>query len=279
MFRFYVDTFTWTPTRDQWLLACRCIPTEELQRIDGFVFQRDAKFALVGQLIIRFVLARALQQPSSSLQIRRTDRRRPFITSTPAIDFNMSHHYHLVCVAATFDGQVGCDTMEYRVHENRKQSIESQTNLLRSEFSAHEYDFILRQSTDETTRFRRFHRLWSLKESFIKWTGRGLDSRLANLDFHVQTNDFDTQQPEQVIADTQLHQEEHPSLRFDEQVIYLPNDEEQIITVCLSASNSCQPFVQLTIDEILQGCTPLEEHPIEEENWWIHFQQKRQQNK
>ena len=274
MFRYYVNTFSWTPTRDQWLLACRCIPKEELERINGFVFEKDAKFALVGQLIIRYVLTRALQQPSSSFQIQRTDRRRPFVTTTPTIDFNMSHHHHLVCVAATFDGRIGCDTMEYRVNEQRRDSMESSTNLLRSEFSRHEYDFILKETTDETIRCRRFYRLWSLKESFIKWTGRGLDSRLSNLDFRIQTKDFDSNQPAQIISDTQLHLQEHPSLRFDEQVIYLPNGEEQIITVCLSATNPCQLFVQLTIDEVLQGCTPLVEHLIDEEKWWIDFQKK-----
>lgn len=276
MFRFYVNTFEWSPTRDQWLFACRCIPTTELERIDGFVFKRDAKFALVGQLIIRYVLARALQQPSSSFEVKRTDRRRPYVESSPAIDFNMSHHHQLVCVAATFDGRIGCDTMEYRVHGKQRQTMQEMTDLLRTEFAPNEYNFILNESRDEATRIRRFYRLWSLKESYIKWSGRGLDSPLAQLDFRVQTSDFNVHQIDQIISDTRLYQNHSldPSIRFDEQVIYLPNGEEQIIAVCLSSTNPSQPFVQLTIDDLLQGCTPLDEHPNDEEKWWNHFHNK-----
>ena len=37
----------WKPTREQWMLAAQCIQTEEKQRIGRFVFQKDAKSAMV----------------------------------------------------------------------------------------------------------------------------------------------------------------------------------------------------------------------------------------
>ncbi|CAF4638080.1 unnamed protein product, partial [Rotaria magnacalcarata] len=64
-------------------------------------------------------------------------------------------------------------------------------------------------------------------------------------------------------------------LRFDEQIIYLPDNEQQIITLCLSDKNNCEPFIELTIDEILESCTPLDENKQDEEIWWIHFQGKQ----
>ena len=42
----------WTPSKEQWIFAARCIQTEEKQRIGRFVFQKDAKSALVSIIII-----------------------------------------------------------------------------------------------------------------------------------------------------------------------------------------------------------------------------------
>jgi 4'-phosphopantetheinyl transferase len=277
MFRFYVNCHRWTPTRDEWLNGSRCITRTELERIHQFCFQRDAKFAFAGQLLIRYVLSRAHQRASSSFEIKRTERRRPYVDVVPTFDFNLSHHHQLVCLVATFDGRVGCDTMQYRTHNERKESIESLTKLLRDEFTSHEYDYILKMSSDEARRIRSFYRLWCLKESYIKWSGRGLDSPLSNLDFRIQTDDFDDTNTEHILSDTILRINDashNQQLRFDEQVIYLPDCEQQIITVCLSSTNPCQPFIELTIQEILDSCTPLDEHPIDDDQWWINFQRK-----
>ena len=278
MYRFYFNCHAWQPTRDEWLFGSRCIPTVQLERIERFVFERDAKLAFVGQLLSRYVLAQAFQRPSSSFLIRRTERGRPYVETEPTFDFNYSHHHHLVCLAGTFDGRIGCDTMEYQTKERRRESIESTTNLLRGEFSKDEYDFILKNTSDEAGRVRHFHRLWSLKESYVKWSGDGIHSSLSKLDFRVRTAEFDENNQEQILSDTILHEDGNPidpQLRFDEQIIYLPNQEEQIVTLCLPRANPCQPFVELTMEQILLSCTPLDEHPHEEGKWWISLQSKK----
>jgi 4'-phosphopantetheinyl transferase len=280
MYRYYINCNNWNPTQDQWIYATRCITKIELERIDKFVFQRDAKFALAGQLLIRYLLSKAFQRESSSFDIQRTERGRPFINSTPKFDFNLSHHHHLVCIAGTFDGQqVGCDTMEYQVNRVPRETIESTTNLLRGEFTKNEYDFILKETKDEKKRFRHFHRLWCLKESYVKWLGYGIGFKLSRLNFRIKTDEFDQTNPNQVLSDTILELDNKPideELRFDEQIIYLSDNEQQIITVCSSKKNDCQPFIELTIEEILKGCTPLDLNDQGEEKWWNNFHQKKE---
>lgn len=280
MQRYYINCNNWKPTRDEWLYAIRCITDTEVERIHKFVFQRDAKFALAGQLLIRYLLAQTFQRKSSSFQIKRTERGRPFIEATPRFDFNLSHHGQLVCIAGTFDGQVGCDTMEYKVNKAQRETIESTTNLLRQEFTKNEYNFILSKSTDEKIRFRHFHRLWCLKESYVKWLGCGIGFTLSRMNFCIGTDEFDETNPKQVLSDTKLELDNRlidEDLRFDEQIIYLSNDEQQIITICSSSKNDCQPFVELTIDELLKGCTPLDGNENEKEEWWNKFQGKKLQ--
>ena len=280
MYRYYINCHDWRPTRDEWIYATRCITKSEVERIDKFLFQRDAKFALAGQLLIRYLLSQAFQCKSSSFKIERTERGRPFIVSTLKFDFNLSHHNQLVCITGTYDGQIGCDTMEYQTNKRPKESIESLTNLLRREFTENEYNFILNKSQDEKIRTRHFYRLWCLKESYVKWLGYGIGFQLSRLNFCIETDEFDETNPQQILSDTKLKLDDRlidDELRFDEQIIYLSDNERQIITLCLSNKIKCQPFVELKMDEILKNCTPLDENQQEEEIWWTNFHRKKLQ--
>ena len=40
----------WKPTSEQWTLAAQCVQPEEKERIGRFVFQKDAKSAMVSEL-------------------------------------------------------------------------------------------------------------------------------------------------------------------------------------------------------------------------------------
>jgi 4'-phosphopantetheinyl transferase len=278
MFRYYINCNNWKPTQDGFTYATSCITKHELERIDKFVFQRDAKFALAGQLLIRYLLSKAFQCKSSLFEINRTERGRPFIESKEKFDFNLSHHNHLVCIAGTFDGDIGCDTMEYRVNSTSKESVESLTNLLKGEFTKNEYDFILNKTKDEKTRFAHFHRLWCLKESYVKYIGYGIGFQLSRLNFCINTDEFDENNHEQILSDTKLELDKKfldDKLRFDEQIIYLPDNEQQIITVCLSNKHNCQPFIELNMEEIMKGCSPLNDNEQGDEKWWKSFQSKK----
>jgi 4'-phosphopantetheinyl transferase len=278
MYRYYINCNNWNPTHDQWIYATRCITKTELERIDEFVFQRDAKFALAGQLLIRYLLSQAFQRKSSTFEIQRNEYKRPFIVSTPKFDFNLSHHHHLVCIAGTFDGDIGCDTMEYQTNNKQRQTIEETTDLLRREFTENEQNFILKKSKDEKIRFAHFNRLWCLKESYVKLIGYGIGFTLSRLNFCIKTDEFDKNNPQQILSDTILELDNRAmdkEFRFDEQVIYLPDNEQQIITLCLSKTNKCEPFIELNIEEILKNCTPLDENGQGEEKWWENFQTKK----
>ncbi|CAF0940052.1 unnamed protein product [Adineta ricciae] len=96
---------------------------------------------------------------------------------------------------------------------------------------------------------KNFYRLWSLKESYVKW-----------LDTILRIN-------QQLPSD---------KIRFDEQMIFLNDYDQQLITLCLSTTNPCQLFVELTIDDILHGCTPFDENKQEYFISWERFQTKRQ---
>lgn len=264
MYRFYFNCHHWKPTYDQWIHANRCLPLDELQRIDQYAFERDVKFALIGQLLIRYLLQRVFHQPSSSFDIQRTDSNRPYLPSHPTFDFNLSHRYQLVCIGGLFHGRIGCDTMDYRILPFRK-------SILHKKFTFEE-----RQLIDENP--LNFVRLWALKESVVKWLGMGIGFPLLRLNFHLSTKDFSSSSPRQILTDTKL--EFIPSLptnaiRFDEQLINLSSTEQQLLTLCLPENSPCQSFLPLDIDDLLHGCTPFDRTKTTHEFIsWERFQMK-----
>jgi 4'-phosphopantetheinyl transferase len=263
MYRFYFNCHRWKPTYNQWIYANRCLPIDEIQRIDQYAFQRDVKFTLIGQLLIRYLLNRIFHEKSSSFSIERTKSNRPFIRSIPSFDFNLSHQNQLVCIAGTFHGQIGCDTMIYK-----KRNYE----LFKKKFHLNEYKLIEKNPLN-------FSRLWCLKESYVKYLGIGIPFQLSRLNFHLQTKDFSKNN---IISDTILEidnqlNNNNNNIRFDEQILNLSNNEQQLITLCLSNNNPCQSFIELNIDDILHACTPFDEN--KQNNLissWERFQMKRQ---
>ncbi|CAF1126821.1 unnamed protein product [Rotaria sordida] len=265
MYRFYFNCHRWKPTRDQWLYANRCLPINELKRIDEYTYQRDVKFTLIGQLLIRYLLSQVFHKKSSSFIIERTKYNRPFIKINPSFDFNLAHYNQLVCIAGTFNGQIGCDTMIYKKENIQKLNL----NLIQKKFTLNEYNFIKKNSSN-------FYRLWCLKESYIKWLGIGLGYNLLKLNFHINTNEFNKNS---IISDTILEIDNKlivNNLRFDEQIIFLSDNEQQIITLCLLMNNHCQSFVELNIDDILHGCTSFDNNKEDDLISWERFQMKRQ---
>jgi 4'-phosphopantetheinyl transferase len=258
MYRFYFNSHRWKPTYDQWIYANRCIPIDEIQRIDEYVFQRDVKFALIGQLLIRYLLNRVFQKNSSSFVIQRTKFHRPFIQSNPSFDFNLSHRNQFVCIAGIFNGQIGCDTMDCQTKPINKR-------LLRKKFTINENKLIEQNPLN-------FSRLWCLKESYVKYLGIGIGYPLLKLNFHFQTKDFNQNL---IISDTKLDIDDNNNqlIRFDEQIIN--HNQQQIITLCLPINSPCQSFVELNIDDILHGCTPFDENKNIHLISWQRFQMKR----
>lgn len=263
MYRFYFNCHHWKPTYDQWIYANRCLPTDELQRIDQFVFQRDVKFALIGQLLIRYLFNRVFHRESSSFHLHRTDYNRPFIPSEPTFDFNLSHRFHLVCIAGTFDGRIGCDTMDYRIKSLGK-------SILRKKFTVKENQLIEENPLN-------FVRLWALKESYVKWLGMGVGFPFFRLNFHLSTKHFSSSSSRQIISDTKFdidNQLVTSPIRFDEQLIDLSSTEQQLITLCLPETSPCQSFLQLDIDDLLHGCTPFDRNKTSPFITWERFQMK-----
>ncbi|MCD8346648.1 MAG: 4'-phosphopantetheinyl transferase superfamily protein [Lachnospiraceae bacterium] len=104
---------------------------------------------------------------------------KPYLPDFPDIHFSLSHS-HEMAMAVFADAPIGCD-IEYQKRLNEK--------LARRFFCPSEYAWMM-QSEDLEVQKRRFYRLWTLKESFLKATGMGLHLPLDSFCFTFEGEDL-----------------------------------------------------------------------------------------
>lgn len=100
-----LNTSEWSPSRSEWLRLNSILPKSERDRIGAYVYKRDSKNSLVGQILLRIGLKRIvphLEWPS--MVIERNQKGRPCVKlketdlDSSIIDSNLSHSGDLCVV-------------------------------------------------------------------------------------------------------------------------------------------------------------------------------------
>lgn len=131
-------------------------------RTDRFRMYPDKCRSVAAEKLLRENVA-GIENGPDLADMAFTERGKPFFAGRKGIEFNLSHSYErIMCVLA--DRAVGCD-VEY-VRQGRE-GIENRF------FCDVEREWIA-LGVNEEDRTRRFFRIWTLRESFMKATGFGL---------------------------------------------------------------------------------------------------------
>ena len=209
--KFCFNTTTWQPTKSEWVHLLSSIAKDERDRVSRYVFKRDSKQTLMGQVLIRYCLKNLLNIESNNLCIGRNAKERPFLklkeslalakqtnTSDYLVDFNVSHNgdYTIICAGMVncnlkkLDDiensfRIGTDVMKIDIR-NRTNASQNETDeelfekeltkherVINSEFSDVEKNFIY-SKTNPVEKLSAFYRLWCLKESYVKALGEGI---------------------------------------------------------------------------------------------------------
>ena len=202
VFRWAFDTAAWEPTQEEWTRAAQCVQPEEKERIGKFMFKEDAKLAIVGRLLLRKAASAMLAVPSSTLELGRSKRNKPYVakpvsSSSPAaaaasskdVHVNVTHHGNFVLLASDPRYLCGVDVMQVDDLPGYVPSVDDFLKDFTRQFASGEWETIMAQSTGPR-RLEQFYRLWALKESFIKATGIGLLGDLRLLDFRQDATEF-----------------------------------------------------------------------------------------
>ena len=206
--KYCFNTTVWIPSRSEWLLLLSALPKEERDRICSYMFKRDSKQTLIGQILIRYCLKLLLNINWQNICIGRNTKNRPFLKVRETLclsqlksidfsaDFNVSHSGdYCIIVAGKFPAKkkddleesprLGSDVMKIDItrsklkypNESDQFLFQHQLDLLErvieSKFSNVEKSYIYNRP-NPVEKLTAFYRLWSLKESFVKAQGDGI---------------------------------------------------------------------------------------------------------
>ena len=214
----------WSPSAEDWGRAMALIQAEEKERIVKFRYRVDMMSSLVGRLFLRGFAASVLGLRNTETQFTRTDRGRPvLVQNSQGWDYNLSHAGDWVVLAASQGFRVGVDVM--RTLDTRVERLDKFFGLMNKQFTDQEWLSIHGGSGDNSEqKLERFFRHWTLKESYVKTVGTGLNIDLRTLNFSVKEPlDCDG-----VITSTKLEVEKvKTSWIFEESFL----DEEHVVSV------------------------------------------------
>ncbi len=121
-------------------------------------------------LLGRLLLYRTLEERGiSEFAVHYKNGEKPVLISEKKLYFNISHSADFVALAIS-DEEVGCDIQEIRPYNPKvakRNYCENETKLIE-------------ESEDKSDVFIR---MWSLKESILKFTGKGIAGGLSTYDF------------------------------------------------------------------------------------------------
>ena len=177
----------WKPSEAEWCRAIQLIQSEEKERIEKFRYRDDMISSLIGRLFLRGFAAQTLgHNNNSKIRLIRTERGKPVLETLCGWDYNVSHAGDWVVFAAGESCQVGLDVM--KMTDSRIDRLDEFFRIMDRQFTEAEWTCIRGERRNEEEQLARFFRNWTLKESYVKAIGTGLNVDLRSLNFIVVEN-------------------------------------------------------------------------------------------
>ena len=141
------------------------IPSEEKrQQLETYRFNIDKALSLYAELLVRQHACRTLKISESDIIFEQNEYGKPFLKNHTGFHFNVAHTHNAI-VAAFSDSPVGVDVERVRDFDPA---------IAKRFFMLQELDYIL-QASDQS---KAFYEIWTKKEAYIKYLGRGLSVAL-----------------------------------------------------------------------------------------------------
>ena len=140
---------------------------DKRDRAARFLHRQDAVNTLVGDLAARSLIGAKTGLPNRSLVFQTGPQGKPYLANDPGIHFNLSHSGDLV-VCAVSGQAVGADIERIE----RKADADA---IAKRFFSPDEIAYLAAQDDDTHA---AFYQIWTMKESYVKWSGQGLSAPL-----------------------------------------------------------------------------------------------------
>lgn len=134
---------------------------ERRLKADSYVFQKDKMLSIGAWSLLRYALKK---EGIREIFVRTHKNNKPYLVGNPNLHFNLSHSEQMV-MCAIADKETGCDVEKRTAFDPAlAEYVMTEDELKRI------YSFKDQQEQEEM-----FLRLWTLKESYMKATGFGME--------------------------------------------------------------------------------------------------------
>lgn len=143
-----------------------------MKRILGGYSEAATKSKLISLFAVhyvKFLAAKELLVPISNIEILHNEFGKPYIAAHPEWQFNISHADGMLAIAISNTG-VGVDVERIR---------NADLKIARRFFTEQENKYIEVAKCDIE---KRFFEIWTKKEAYVKWIGKGLNMSLNSFD-------------------------------------------------------------------------------------------------
>jgi 4'-phosphopantetheinyl transferase len=276
--KLYFNALKWTPTKSEWTSLVTLLTKPECDQIYRYVFKSDCKVRLISSLLMRYTIATLLEINWADVEIKRTDKGRPYCLNSRHVDFNTSHSGYYVIASAVlasldeFSCKVGSDVMIIDKHSPKQ--LETYRRVMHGVFTPSEIDQIDKKA-NANEKLLEFNRLWALKESFVKATGDGIGFTLKRIDFHVKSPLLPTNATKNTCVFVD-------GSRFENVKFYEELVDDHVMTSCLLSESSANlskyfdtcAFKELEISQIASIAVPIQFDTNQIDSYWTDYWEK-----
>lgn len=171
MIRLCAVNITEKMSQDQYEAFLSYVSEEKREKIEKFHFPADATRSLLGDVLSRYLINYNLKVSNDGITFVCNQYGKPYLKGFSSFHFNISHSGDWVLCGAS-DKQIGIDIEQVKPIN---------TNIAKRFFSRSEYMDLISRPIHEQDDY--FYRLWTLKESYIKYRGKGLSIPLDSFSF------------------------------------------------------------------------------------------------
>lgn len=148
------------------------------ETIQKLKFEKDKVHSFFSELLVRHVLVENYNMNFRNISFRARLTGKPYIENNLSIHYNISHSGdYVICVIS--NEEVGIDI-------EKRETIE--LDIAKNFFHYKEYQAIM--ENDKENRLSIFYDYWCLKESYLKYSGRGLVVPLNSFQIEINQDDI-----------------------------------------------------------------------------------------
>ena len=139
----------------------RLVSGQKQRKVFGYYKDIDRKLSLYSEVVVRLLACKILGIRNNEINFGKGKFGKPYIKNFQSFYFNVSHTRNAIAVAVS-DMEVGVDIEVVRRDEH---------DIAERFFTASEFNYIYNGNIGKE---KRFFEIWTKKEAYIKYVGKGL---------------------------------------------------------------------------------------------------------